>query len=85
MQGTWVWSLVGELKSQMPAHHNYWVLAPQRKILHEATKIPSVPTETQGSQINKVNGASDYSGNGGKDGAEIRKEDWAATKQVWRQ
>ena len=54
MQGTWVWSLVGELKSQVPAHHNYWVLAPQRKILHEATKIPSVPTKTQGSQINKV-------------------------------
>ena len=58
MQGMWVWSLVGELRS----HTHYWATKPacgnqrihalQWKIPRDASKIPSATTKTQHSQTN---------------------------------
>ena len=51
MQGTWVRSLVRELRSHMPQDDE--ACEAQEKILNDATKIPHATTKTQHSQVNK--------------------------------
>ena len=49
MQGTRVWSLIGELRSQLPRSN--WAQAPQPEHLGATIKIPSDTTKTRHSRV----------------------------------